>query len=36
MQEVLDRAARQQKAGIRLLQAGYHNRSLCLYTKLGF
>jgi|HubBroStandDraft_6_1064221.scaffolds.fasta_scaffold123590_3 predicted N-acetyltransferase YhbS len=36
MQDVLDRAARQQKAGIRLLQAGYHNRSLCLYTRLGF
>jgi hypothetical protein len=36
MQDVLDRAARQQKAGVRLLQAGYHNRSLCLYTKLGF
>jgi predicted N-acetyltransferase YhbS len=36
MQDVLDRAARQQAAGVRLLQAGYHNRSLCLYTKLGF
>jgi hypothetical protein len=36
MQDVLDRAERQQKAGVRLLQAGYHNRSLCLYTKLGF
>jgi predicted N-acetyltransferase YhbS len=36
MQDVLDRAASQQKAGVRLLQAGYHNRSLCLYTKLGF
>jgi GNAT superfamily N-acetyltransferase len=36
MQDVLDHAARQQKAGVRLLQAGYHNRSLCLYTKLGF
>jgi hypothetical protein len=23
-------------AGIRLLQAAYHNRSLCLYAKLGF
>src|ERR1700691_5699959 len=22
--------------GVRLVQAGYHNRSLCLYTKLGF
>ncbi|MDP1748675.1 MAG: GNAT family N-acetyltransferase, partial [Reyranella sp.] len=36
MQDVLDRAARQQVAGVRLLQAGFHNRSLCLYTKLGF
>ena len=36
MQDVLDRAARQQMAGARLLQAGFHNRSLCLYTKLGF
>jgi GNAT superfamily N-acetyltransferase len=36
MQDVLDRAARRQAAGVRLLQASYHNRSLCLYTKLGF
>ncbi|MCP4616426.1 MAG: GNAT family N-acetyltransferase [Bradyrhizobium sp.] len=36
MQDVLDRAAGKQAAGVRLLQAGYHNRSLCLYTKLGF
>ncbi|MBY0321201.1 MAG: GNAT family N-acetyltransferase [Reyranella sp.] len=36
MQEVLDRAAGRQAAGVRLLQAGFHNRSLCLYTKLGF
>jgi predicted N-acetyltransferase YhbS len=36
MQDVLDRTARQQKAGLRLLQSGFHNRSLCLYTKLGF
>lgn len=36
MQNVLDRAAGQNAAGVRLLQAGYHNRSLCLYTKLGF
>jgi predicted N-acetyltransferase YhbS len=32
----LDRAAAQRAVGIRLVQAGYHNRSLCLYTKLGF
>jgi predicted N-acetyltransferase YhbS len=36
MQDVLDRAARQQAPGVRLLQSGFHNRSLCLYTKLGF
>jgi len=36
MQDVLDRAAGKEAAGVRLLQAGYHNRSLCLYTKLGF
>ena len=36
MQDVLGRAAGKQAAGVRLLQAGYHNRSLCLYTKLGF
>jgi predicted N-acetyltransferase YhbS len=36
MQDVLDRAARQKAAGLRLLQAGFHNRSLCLYAKLGF
>lgn len=33
---VLDRATVKKAAGIRLVQAGYHNRSLCLYTKLGF
>jgi predicted N-acetyltransferase YhbS len=33
---VLDRATAKKAAGIRLVQAGYHNRSLCLYTKLGF
>jgi predicted N-acetyltransferase YhbS len=36
MQDVLDRAAGRGAAGVRLLQAGFHNRSLCLYTKLGF
>jgi predicted N-acetyltransferase YhbS len=36
MQDVLDRAVRQQAAGVRLLQSGFHSRSLCLYTKLGF
>jgi len=33
---VLERAAAQKAVGVRLVQAGYHNRSLCLYTKLGF
>jgi predicted N-acetyltransferase YhbS len=36
MKDALDRVARQQAAGVRLLQSGFHNRSLCLYTKLGF
>ena len=36
MQDALDRSRRRQAAGVRLLQAGFHNRSLCLYTKLGF
>src|SRR5713226_2803898 len=36
MQDAIDRTARRQAAGVRLLQAGFHNRSLCLYTKLGF
>jgi hypothetical protein len=36
MRNVLDRAAQQQRAGVRLLQSGFHNRSLCLYSKLGF
>lgn len=36
MQDVLERAASRQAAGVRLLQSGFHNRSLCLYTKLGF
>jgi predicted N-acetyltransferase YhbS len=36
MQDALDRSGRKQAAGVRLLQSGFHNRSLCLYTKLGF
>ena len=36
MQDVLDRAASSGAPGVRLLQAAYHNRSLCLYTSLGF
>lgn len=33
---VLDRAAERRCPGTRLVQSAYHNRSLCLYTKLGF
>ena len=36
MQAVIDEANRRNYAGIRLYQAAYHNRSLCLYTTLGF
>ena len=33
---ILKRAANRKFAGVRLVQAVYHNRSLALYTKLGF
>src|SRR5690348_6876480 len=36
MQAVIARATERKFAGIRLVQAAYHNRSLSLYTKLGF
>jgi len=36
MQAVMDRAAERKFAGVRLVQAAYHNRSLSLYAKLGF
>lgn len=36
MENVLDRARQKRFAGVRLVQAAYHNRSLSLYTKLGF
>ena len=36
MRELLDRAATRQVPGVRLTQTAYHNRSLCLYTTLGF
>jgi len=36
MNGVLERARAQGFAGVRLVQAAYHNRSLSLYTKLGF
>jgi predicted N-acetyltransferase YhbS len=36
MAEVLRRAGERGFAGVRLVQAGYHSRSLALYSKLGF
>jgi GNAT superfamily N-acetyltransferase len=36
MQNVMYRAVEQKAAGIRLAQMAFHNRSLSLYTKLGF
>jgi len=36
MERVLQRVQEQKFAGVRLVQAAYHNRSLSLYSKLGF
>lgn len=36
MEAVLQRVQERRFAGVRLVQAAYHNRSLSLYTKLGF
>ena len=36
MRAVLERARERRFAGVRLVQAAYHARSLALYTKLGF
>jgi predicted N-acetyltransferase YhbS len=36
MQAVMDRARQRSSAGIRLVQAAFHNRSLSLYASLGF
>lgn len=36
MDAVLDRARERNFAGVRLVQAAFHNRSLSLYTNLGF
>jgi predicted N-acetyltransferase YhbS len=36
MLAVLERGAERGARGVRLVQSAYHNRSLCLYTKLGF
>lgn len=36
MEHMLTRVRDGDRPGVRLLQATYHNRSLCLYVKLGF
>ena len=36
MERVLERAHARQHVGVRLVQSAYHNRSLSVYTKLGF
>ncbi len=36
MQAVMDRANERGASGVRLVQAAFHNRSLSLYTSLGF
>lgn len=36
MEDVLNRARERNFAGVRLVQAAFHNRSLSLYTTLGF
>jgi predicted N-acetyltransferase YhbS len=36
MQAVMDRASERGAPGVRLVQAAFHNRSLSLYTSLGF
>jgi GNAT superfamily N-acetyltransferase len=36
MEAVMDRARERNFAGVRLVQAAFHNRSLSLYTMLGF
>jgi predicted N-acetyltransferase YhbS len=36
MLQVLERAAARRFPGVRLVQSAFHNRSLSLYTKLGF
>lgn len=36
MRNIMERAKNKNYPAIRLLQASYHNRSLALYTKLGF
>lgn len=36
MEAALERARAQRAPGVRLVQVGYNNQTVCLYTKLGF
>lgn len=36
MNAVIERSAQLRAPGVRLLQSAFHNRSMCLYAKLGF
>ena len=36
MENAHDRAAKKKFTGVRLIQSGYHTRSLSLYAKLGY
>jgi len=36
MQTIMERAVAKKMSGIRLVQDAFHNRSLCLYARLGF
>jgi len=36
MEAVMERAAERGSAGVRLVQAAFHNRTMSLYTRLGF
>lgn len=36
MERAITRVRDEKRPGVRLLQATYHNRSLCLYSRLGF
>ncbi len=36
MRDVIERASEKSAAGVRLVQAAFHNRSMSLYTSLGF
>jgi predicted N-acetyltransferase YhbS len=36
MQTIMEHAVAKKMSGIRLVQDAFHNRSLCLYARLGF